>query len=92
MIQVLVGVPLLAKAYRASSLYHRGGIFSVDLTLPPLQSRGPDSKHQFELAGKIPALYTNDPVAVATWLENNVPSNGCMIGFDVEVSREQTFG
>lgn len=33
----------------------------------------------------IPVMYTNDPASVARWLEENVPSHGCTLGFDVEV-------
>ena len=31
------------------------------------------------------AIYTNDPAEVHRWLANNVPSQGCTLGFDLEV-------
>jgi hypothetical protein len=34
----------------------------------------------------IPVTYTNDPKTVYRWLSDQLPYEGCTIGFDVEVS------
>lgn len=33
----------------------------------------------------LPVLYTNDPMKVSGWLADHIPSDGCTLGFDVEV-------
>lgn len=38
----------------------------------------------------LPVIYTNDPKIVSRWLSDNIPSTGCTIGFDVEVSLAYT--
>jgi hypothetical protein len=39
-----------------------------------------------QAGGSLPVVYTNDPSSVYKWLSNNLPFDGCSIGFDVEVS------
>lgn len=39
-----------------------------------------------QAGGSLPVVYTNDPSSVYKWLSNNLPFDGCTIGFDVEVS------
>lgn len=34
----------------------------------------------------VPVTYTNDPKSVYRWLSDHLPYEGCIIGFDVEVS------
>jgi hypothetical protein len=34
----------------------------------------------------IPVVYTNDPNSIYRWLSNNLPIEGCTMGFDTEVS------
>ena len=34
----------------------------------------------------VPVTYTNDPKSVYRWLSDNLPYEGCIVGFDVEVS------
>jgi hypothetical protein len=38
------------------------------------------------LGDAIPVLYTNNPNVVYKWLSDHVPTEGCTLGFDVEVS------
>src|SRR3569623_1277678 len=61
--------------------------FGVHLTAPPLQ-RVEDSVVDFDpqYGTTLDVLYTNDPRSVSQWLSDNVPSNGCTLGFDIEVS------
>ena len=35
---------------------------------------------------EIPVVYTNDPKSVYSWFTENLSTNGCVVGFDVEVS------
>lgn len=34
----------------------------------------------------VPVTYTNDPTSVYRWLSDHLPYQGCIIGFDIEVS------
>lgn len=37
-------------------------------------------------SSSVPVTYTNNPKSVYRWLSDNLPYEGCTIGFDVEVS------
>lgn len=60
----------------------RSPFFRGDLVLPPLPTASSTSGRSKGL----PVVYTNDPKQVKDWLETNIPSHGCALGFDVEVS------
>lgn len=73
-----------------------GRYFTKDGMLPPLVSLSAVRSNQttsvpyVEDEGRsIPVVYTNDPCSVEEWLSENLPTNGCTIGFDVEVSQEE---
>jgi hypothetical protein len=38
------------------------------------------------LGPSVPVTYTNDPKTVYRWMSDNLPNEGCTLGFDVEVS------
>lgn len=40
----------------------------------------------------VPVTYTNNPKSVYRWLSDNLPYEGCTVGFDVEVSRSVRIG
>lgn len=40
-----------------------------------------------DTVGNIPVVYTNNPKAVDKWLCTNLPYDGCILGFDIEVSK-----
>jgi hypothetical protein len=40
--------------------------------------------------GNVPVTYTNNPRVVDEWLCRNIPYDGCVVGFDIEVSGRKT--
>lgn len=79
-----------------------GRYFTYGATLPPLEKvRQPLQNHtdsSFLLSAQrtpsnpmegstIPVMYTNNPKSVYEWLSDHLPTDGCILGFDIEVSQ-----
>lgn len=70
--------------------------FSIEAIIPPLPRSEPTPTAvtaieqspvpAAESGPGLPVVYTNDPTVVSRWLADNVPTEGCTLGFDLEVS------
>lgn len=60
----------------------RGDLFSIDFTCPPMNGKSSSDR----VAGPFPAMYTNDPSTVNTWINHFVYNDDAcyFIGFDTE--------
>jgi hypothetical protein len=52
----------------------------------PLLKRKQNNKSKIIIGKSIPVTYTNNPRVVDDWLCRNLPYDGSIIGFDIEVS------
>ena len=65
--------------------------FSADLILPPLPvvhfsslDSAPETANGGIICKSIPVIYTNSPRTISKWLTENISTDGCTLGFDVE--------
>jgi hypothetical protein len=63
--------------------------FTEKCLIPPIQrcsnaSQSAAAAIHFEA---LPVVYTNDPKAVTRWIADHIPSEGCVLGFDLEVRK-----
>jgi hypothetical protein len=70
----------VGESWSSSSRY-----FELNLVAPPLE-RIQGSLVEFDPHQPLDIVYTNNPRTAAQWLADNVPSHGCTLGFDTEVS------
>lgn len=64
--------------------------FAIEKVVPPIPriatfANSTDTIPYSGLGDAIPVLYTNNPNIVYKWLSDHLPSEGCTLGFDVEV-------
>lgn len=63
--------------------------FTEECLIPPIQRCSNESQTAADSINveALPVVYTNDPKAVSRWIANHVPSEGCVLGFDLEVRK-----
>jgi hypothetical protein len=78
-------------AYTSNSPKRESRYFAQETMLPPLLRIGVDGDNSVipsrESSDRdLSVLYTNDPKLVSRWLSDNIGTDGCTLGFDLEVS------
>jgi hypothetical protein len=80
----------MVTAYTSSFPKRESRYFAQESMLPPLPRIDVDGDNSVtptrESDRGLPVLYTNDPKMVSRWLSDNIETNGCTLGFDLEVS------
>jgi hypothetical protein len=87
---MLVTMVTMVTAYTSNSPKRESRYFAQESMLPPLLRIGVDGDNSVtptrESDRDLSVLYTNDPKMVSRWLSDNIGTNGCTLGFDLEVS------
>jgi hypothetical protein len=76
------------SAFNSYSTRRESRYFAQESMLPPLPRIDDENTitPARESDRSLPILYTNDPKMVSRWLSDNIETNGCTLGFDLEVS------
>jgi len=77
---------IFSDAYLIQPISHQSSCyFTGKALLPPLERLDGNNDRRTSSDGMLSVMYTNDPSQVSTWLSDHVPSEGCTLGFDLEV-------
>jgi hypothetical protein len=79
----------MVSAFTSSSPKRESRYFAQESMLPPLPRIDVENTvtPARESDRSLPVLYTNDPKLVSRWLSDNIETDGCTLGFDLEVSK-----
>jgi hypothetical protein len=97
-IGMLVTMVSMVNAYTSTSKARKresqSRYFVQESMIPPLPRIDVDGDNSVIPSRKresdrdLSVLYTNDPTIVSRWLSDNIGTDGCTLGFDLEVSIE----
>jgi hypothetical protein len=95
---MLVTMVGMVTAYTSNSPKRESRYFAQESMLPPLLRIDVDVDVDNSVTPTresdryLSVLYTNDPKMVSRWLSDNIGTDGCTLGFDLEVSSIVLYG